>query len=343
MTWPLVELPAYSHGGPFTAGNPIGVVVHSTESSNGPNSAEAVAGPGWFGGPKAGTSAHKIVDQNTICEGVNRNTVAWHVGPNGNGLYIGYEFCGMAGWSVAQWNAPENLAMIRGAAPHIADDLKAIGAPARWLSLTQVAQRQKGLLTHNDVRLALGGTTHSDPGPNFPYAFLLSEVSKYMGGTPAPAPHPAPTPAPGRVQIASYIVKAGDNLTLIASHFPEADVTADTIAADNHLANPNDIQVGQVLRILSAQAPKPAPAPAVDLPTMAYGEHSENVRKLQAFLNRYNWRPVLPLLPTTGYYGPSTAAVLHRAGQQLHVQGDSDGKNFGPHFQAAFAKIGFRV
>lgn len=183
MAVPLTWMPAYAHGGAFTAGKPIGVVVHSTESDDGPGSAEAIAGSGWFGGPKAGTSAHKIVDQNSICEGVKRNVIAWHVGPGGNGLYVGYEFCGRAGWSAAQWRAPEQLQMLRNAAPYIADDLRYCGAPARWLSLAQVAAKQPGLLTHNDVRLALGGTTHSDPGPNFPYAELLSYV---QGGTPTP-------------------------------------------------------------------------------------------------------------------------------------------------------------
>jgi hypothetical protein len=212
LTW----LPAYSHGGPFGAGKPLGVVVHCTESDNAPGSAENIAGPGWFGGPAAGTSAHKVVDQNSICEGVHRDTVAWHVGPNGNGYYLGYEFCGRAAWSAAQWNAAPQLQMIRNAAPFIAADLKAFGAPARWLSLTQVANREKGLLTHNDVRLALGGTTHSDPGPNFPYAFLLSEVQKYMNSVTAPTkPLPAPAPKPAPKVIPAWTLSAGNYYGLI--------------------------------------------------------------------------------------------------------------------------------
>jgi hypothetical protein len=75
---------------------------------------------------------------------------------------------------------------------------------------------------------------------------------------------------------------------------------------------------------------------------MSFGETSNHVVDLQKFLNAYNWRPALPLLPCTGYFGPSTAAVLHHAGLQLGVQGDADGHNFGPHFKAAFWRIGFR-
>jgi GH25 family lysozyme M1 (1,4-beta-N-acetylmuramidase) len=93
-----------------------------------------------------------------------------------------------------------------------------------------------------------------------------------------------------------------------------------------------------------APAPQPAPGPndGSSLPTMSFGETSNHVVDLQKFLNAYNWRPALPLLPCTGYFGPSTAAVLHHAGLQLGVQGDADGHNFGPHFKAAFWRIGFR-
>lgn len=194
MAW----MPAYSFGGPYGPGLPLGVAVHSTESDNGPSVAEAIAGPGWFGGAAAGTSAHKIADQNSIVEGVRRNTVAWALGPGGNGLYLSYEFCGRAGWSPAQWRAPENLAMLALAAPHIADDLQACGATAAWLSLAQIGQRQRGLLSHNDVRLVWGGTTHSDPGPSFPYGELLTYVRAALGmGGPQPIPSPPGGGIPG--------------------------------------------------------------------------------------------------------------------------------------------------
>lgn len=56
-------------------------------------------------------------------------------------------------------------------------------------------------------------------------------------------PHPAARPGP------TYVVKAGDTLTSIAARYPSPSITADSIARLNHLANPNQIQVGQVLKI----------------------------------------------------------------------------------------------
>lgn len=71
----------------------------------------------------------------------------------------------------------------------------------------------------------------------------------YAGGsaestpTPAPEPEPAPTPAPA---VQTYTVKAGDTLSEIAARF---GTTYQKIAADNGIADPNLIVVGQVLII----------------------------------------------------------------------------------------------
>jgi len=199
---PLEWMPAAAYGGPFRPPAATFLTAHSTESENTTAMAEALAGPNWFGGPKAGTSSHKIVDVDSICEGVHRGTVAYHAGPGGNTWGIAYEFCGRASWSAAKWREPAQLQMLRNAAPHMADDLIAITgsraaaqAACRWLSIVQVAQHQHGLCTHNDIRLALGGTTHSDPGPNFPYAELLAYVQAALGDTAAGAPASASTPA----------------------------------------------------------------------------------------------------------------------------------------------------
>lgn len=213
---PLKWMAAKAFGGLFKRPAPTCVVVHCTESENTPAMAEALAGPGWFGGSKAGTSSHKVVDVDSICEGVHRSNVAYHAGPGGNTVGIAYEFCGRASWSAARWREPAQLQMLANAAPHIADDLIAITgsraaalAKARWLSLVQLAGREHGLCTHNDVRLALGGTTHTDPGPNFPYAELLALVVAELGGQTAPA---APTVKEPDVSILS--IAPGQHATI---------------------------------------------------------------------------------------------------------------------------------
>jgi hypothetical protein len=56
------------------------------------------------------------------------------------------------------------------------------GIPCRWLTDDQVKIREKGLTTHTQLRRVFGGTTHTDPGPNFPYDFVLSAVRDAFDG-----------------------------------------------------------------------------------------------------------------------------------------------------------------
>ncbi len=72
--------------------------------------------------------------------------------------------------------------------------------------------------------------------------------------TPTPdAPHPIPTPRGGPEQ---YVVQAGDTLNRIAQRY---NISAEAIAAASGLANPNWLDVGQVLTI---PVPTPLALPA---------------------------------------------------------------------------------
>lgn len=67
--------------------------------------------------------------------------------------------------------------------------------------------------------------------------------------TPAPQPAPAPQPEPG---YQTYTVQPGDTLSAVAAKY---GTTYQKIAADNGIANPDYITVGQVLKIYGGSAP----------------------------------------------------------------------------------------
>lgn len=73
---------------------------------------------------------------------------------------------------------------------------------------------------------------------------LWTQVPATPVHTPAPAPKP-----PAHGIVGTYTVHQGDNLTSIAHRYPQAWITAGSIAAVNHLSNPNLIYPGQVLKI----------------------------------------------------------------------------------------------
>lgn len=178
---------AYSFGGPVAG--PRVIVVHSTECPMTAGIAAALAGPNWFGGPKAGTSAHIIADPSGAVEMVHDSNIAWHVGPGGNGFTWGAEHAGRASFTAAEWGTAEGKAMLTASATAAAKVAKAHGIPARWLSIAQLRAGASGFCSHNDIRLAFGGTTHTDPGPNFPYAYYMQQVKAALGGAePAAAP-----------------------------------------------------------------------------------------------------------------------------------------------------------
>lgn len=182
MTEPVYTavMPAYSHGGKFHTDPPAFHVIHSTEGPMSPGNAKALAGPAWFGGPKAGTSATDIFDPIDGVKMLDEHTVPYHVGPNGNGLSTGSEHCGSVSLTQAQWLSANGRAMLDRSARRSAQRAHERGwslADCRWLTVSEVAKKTvKGFCTHNDIRLALGGTTHSDPGPNFPYAWYMERV-----------------------------------------------------------------------------------------------------------------------------------------------------------------------
>lgn len=200
MTAPRYDqtITASASGGPFAAGRPAFVVIHSTEGPMSDGNAVALAR--WFaksktaGGP--GTSATGIFDPVSSVRMLPEQTIPYHCGPAGNPLSNGDEHCGSVGLTRGQWLSDRGRAMLDASAKVQAQRARYRGwslADCRWLKLTEVERKTvRGFCTHNDIRLALGGTTHSDPGPNFPYDWYIGRVRAWYqdpinGGDDMPA------------------------------------------------------------------------------------------------------------------------------------------------------------
>lgn len=183
MTSPVyaATIPAYGHGGRFPADPPPFIVIHSTEGPMSDGNARALAQ--WFarspanGGP--GTSATDIFDPVEGIRMLDDHTIPYHVGGKGNPRGTGDEHCGSVNLTTAQWLSTRGKAMLDRSARANAQRAHDRGwslAQCRWLTVSEVARLVPGFCTHNDIRLALGGTTHSDPGRNFPYDWYMSRV-----------------------------------------------------------------------------------------------------------------------------------------------------------------------
>jgi LysM repeat protein len=80
----------------------------------------------------------------------------------------------------------------------------------------------------------------------------VGQVLRIPGGGPSPTPVASPTPS----SEVTYVVKAGDNLFRIGQAF---GLNWRLIAEANGIVNPNQIFVGQVLKIPTNSPPGPAP------------------------------------------------------------------------------------
>jgi hypothetical protein len=168
------------------------VVIHSTEGSEGVKSAEA--GAAYDKIRTDGTSTHLFVDTDTALMEVRYTDTAHAARTHGNACGIQVELCGRAGQSDVQWHDAASLPMLRLAATEVAAICREFNLPVRRLSVAEVraayyapeGQRPKGICGHIDVTLAYPEDqgSHTDPGPNFPWAEFLAMVSAELGGGP---------------------------------------------------------------------------------------------------------------------------------------------------------------
>jgi len=166
-------IPAYAHGGVLPRVTLI--VVHDAETPLQAGYADSIA-TRWFGTPAAGTSAHAIADPVDLIEMLPDNVTAWHVGPNANGFTLGIEQAGYARLTRADWTAPDALVQIKRVGAWVRGKALAHGIPLRWATDDQIRAAAHGVAggvcRHADIARVLGGTTHTDPTPNYPYDLL---------------------------------------------------------------------------------------------------------------------------------------------------------------------------
>lgn len=192
-----VMAPRAYYGQPYKVGRPRQIGIHSLEAPAIEGIAYSLA-TGWFQTAPNKVSIHAIADPKEVIDMVTLDYVAWHIG-GGNPFCLGLELTGYAGphrgrgpWTPEEWIAPKSLAALKNGARKVAEWAHRYNISIRWLSLAQIAAGEDGLLSHNDARLVYGGTTHTDPGPNFPYALFLKLCQQYAGELVRPAPNPNP-------------------------------------------------------------------------------------------------------------------------------------------------------
>lgn len=160
-------------------GPPLWIVIHDMEAGETRERAENTAN--YFANPPDGrvVSSHYTVDSDSVVQCVLLGDVAWTVGNRpGNYRGINWELSGFASQTRTQWLDDFGIAMFNQIKPILRADAEEFDIPLRRCSVQDLRDFRAGITSHNDLRLAFGVTTHTDPGPNFPWDVFLQMMTE---------------------------------------------------------------------------------------------------------------------------------------------------------------------
>jgi hypothetical protein len=148
------------------------IVLHSAEVGEFHSSAEAVAA--YFKAPIKPSSAHYVVDDDSIVQCVKDKDIAFHA-PGVNQRSIGIEQAGYAKQTREEWLDPYGQRMLRLVSKLVAAKAKEYGVPLVWLTPEDLLAGKRGLCQHRDVTAAYPktGHGHTDCGPSYPKDVVL--------------------------------------------------------------------------------------------------------------------------------------------------------------------------
>ncbi len=208
---PFVQARGFTHG--RSDGPPLWIVVHDMEAGESSGRAEATAA--YFANPGDGreVSSHYTADSDSVVQCVDLDDTAWTVGSReGNGRGINWEFSGFDRQTRSEWLDPFGLAMFYTAAPLIRADAARFHIPLTRRTVAELRAMKPGITSHNDLREAFGGTTHTDPGPTFPWDVFLKIINGEGDDDVTPAEFAAILKAPAVRQALLDLLGVGNDV-----------------------------------------------------------------------------------------------------------------------------------
>ena len=157
-------------------GRKYGIAIHNTS-----NDAAAEAEASYATRRTDRVSAHLYCDHDSVIQSLDTDSKAGHAGSStGNENAVAVEITGFNHWSRDYWLTHVAWDKL-GAA--LAQVCRRYGVAVRRASVAEMVANPKvrAFYGHDDMRRAWGGTTHTDPGPNFPWDRLFAAVNAALG------------------------------------------------------------------------------------------------------------------------------------------------------------------
>lgn len=165
-------------------GTKYGIAIHNTS-----NTASAANEASYATRRTDGTSSHFYCDDTEVIQSLDTKYRAGHAGSyEGNEHAVAVEITGTNDKTRAWWIANvawDQLGRV------LAAVCRKYDIEPRRASVAEMKAnpRVRAFYSHDDMRRAWGGTTHTDPGGNFPWDHLFTTVKAHLSGTvPAPTP-----------------------------------------------------------------------------------------------------------------------------------------------------------
>ncbi|MEC1650079.1 N-acetylmuramoyl-L-alanine amidase [Bacillus vallismortis] len=291
------------------------ITIHNTA-----NDASAANEISYMIGNTSSTSFHFAVDDKEVRQGIPTNRNAWHTGDGTNGTgnrkSIGVEICYSQSGG-ARYKKAEALAI-----KFVAQLLKERG----W-GIDRVRKHQDWNGKYCPHRILSEGRWAQVK------AAIAAELER-LGGKKAPSPTKTTTKANG----ATYTVKKGDALSIIAQ---KTGVSMATLQRLNGIKNPNLIKVGQILKLTGSSISRTKPSskktsyalPSGVIKVTSPMTKGTKVRQVQNALAALYFYPDKGAKNNgiDGVYGPKTANALKRF---QSVNGLTDDGIYGPKTRA---------
>lgn len=124
--------------------------------------------------------SHLYADKRETIQSVDTAFGVNHAGSgNGNNNAVAVEVVGVNTKSRQWWIENVNWESLGYA---LAEICKYYDIPVRRCTVAEMKKNPqcKGFYSHNDMRLAWGGTSHTDPGDNFPWDVLFQAINRHL-------------------------------------------------------------------------------------------------------------------------------------------------------------------
>jgi len=154
------------------------IVVHAMEYTERVDAAEIIARDFASRSADAKASAHVCIDNNSIIQCVSDNDVAYAApGCNNDGIQI--ELAGYINQTREQWLDDYGRALLANGANVIAQYALKYSLPLVHLTNAELREGGRGIVGHSQVSEVYRKSTHTDPGPGFPWDTVLEMAQDY--------------------------------------------------------------------------------------------------------------------------------------------------------------------